>query len=140
MDNKVFAQKVKRLYTGTINDFEYHNPTDAENSVCELVSLANEDRKQELIRLIYYFLTQATEQFIEMWLYMLLISLYCKPRDIEVLDESEAAFFASFSKYEISILNKAVNYFLNQNPRIMSQKKKEKLRCYWQPLKKQKEN
>ena len=87
MDNKVFAQKVKRLYTGTINDFEYHNPTDAENSVCELVSLANEDRKQELIRLIYYFLTQATEQFIEMWLYMLLISLYCKPRDIEVLDD-----------------------------------------------------
>jgi len=140
MDNKIFAQKVKNLYCGTINDFEYHNPTDAENSVCELVSLVNEDRKQELIRLIYYFLTQATKQFIDTWLYMLLISLYPKATGIEYLDKSEAVFFASFSKNEISILNKTVNYFLNQYPRIMNQKEKEKLRCYWQSLKKQKEN
>lgn len=126
------------MYSGTINDFEYHDPTDAEKSVCELVSLVNEDRKQELIRLIYYFLTQATKQFIDTWMYMLLISLYPKSTGIESLDKSEADFFASFSKYEISILNKTINYFLNQYPRIMSQKEKENLKCYWRSPKKNK--
>lgn len=119
-----------------MSDFEYHSPVEAENAVCELVSLLNEDRKQELIRLIYYFLTEATDQFINAWLYMLLISLYPTPSDIEELKKSDEAFWAGFSKHEVSIIGKTINYFLNQYPRVMHQKEKNKLWEHWQLLRK----
>lgn len=132
MDTLIFAEKVKALYAGAPHQLAIKDMGELEN-LYDYVAIRPFEQKQELIRFLYYFLTNLQKDSTPRYLSDLLLTL-CPMKD-PLLIKINQDYYASFSKHELVVIVKYINLFLNQYPQALDQKTKQKIKSHWQQLK-----